>query len=87
VRRGPQDDAPVPAADAGDFDYTTRKINGAAMRGAAERKALWQKLAAVMGTPTATDAAAAARRAQPQAVDGLLDPTLNSPRSLNNFNT
>jgi len=31
------------AADAGDFDYTTRRVNGAAMRGAEERKALWQK--------------------------------------------
>ena len=34
------------AADAGDFDYTTRRVNGKAMRGAAERKALWQKLVA-----------------------------------------
>jgi putative chitinase len=32
------------AADAGDFDYTTRRINGPAMEGAAARKALWQKL-------------------------------------------
>lgn len=32
------------AADEGDFDYTTRRVNGSAMRGAAERKALWQKL-------------------------------------------
>jgi putative chitinase len=34
------------AADAGDFDYTTRRVNGSAMQGAAERKALWQKLVA-----------------------------------------
>jgi putative chitinase len=34
------------AADEGDFDYTTRRVNGAAMRGAADRKALWQKLVA-----------------------------------------
>jgi putative chitinase len=34
------------AADEGDFDYTTRKVNGSAMRGAAERKVLWQKLVA-----------------------------------------
>lgn len=32
------------AADEDDFDYTTRKINGPAMRGAAERKVLWKKL-------------------------------------------
>lgn len=31
------------AADAGDFDYTTRRINGSAMRGADERRALWVK--------------------------------------------
>lgn len=34
------------AADAGDFDFTTRKVNGSAMLGAADRKALWQKLTA-----------------------------------------
>lgn len=34
------------AADAGDFDYTTKAINGHAMEGAAERNALWQKLQA-----------------------------------------
>ncbi len=37
------------AADNGDFDYTTRRVNGAAMRGAAERKELWQKLVAQLG--------------------------------------
>lgn len=34
------------AADAGDFDFTTRKVNGAAMLGADERRVLWQKLTA-----------------------------------------
>jgi putative chitinase len=62
------------AADAGDFDYTTRRINGTAMRGAAERKALWQKIVAVMGAPNLVDAAAAARRAQPAVLDGVDDP-------------
>lgn len=37
------------AADAGDFDYTTRRVNGSAMRGAAERKDLWSKLVAQLG--------------------------------------
>lgn len=32
------------AADAGDFDHTTKRINGSAMEGAKERKELWQKL-------------------------------------------
>lgn len=34
------------AADAGDFDYTTKRVNGAAMQGADERRVLWQKLTA-----------------------------------------
>lgn len=75
------------AADAGDFDYTTRAINGEQMRGAAERKALWQKLLVQMGAPTPLQAAVAARRSVPIPVDGLADPTLNSPRSVNAFNT
>ncbi len=32
------------AADAGDFDYTTKAVNGPAMLGAAERRALWEAL-------------------------------------------
>lgn len=75
------------AADAGDFDYTTRRINGSAMSGAAERKALWQKLVLQMATPGAQVAAETARRAIPVPLDGLADPTFNSQRSLNNFNT
>lgn len=35
------------AADEGDFDYTTRRVNGAAMEAAKERRALWQKLVAL----------------------------------------
>lgn len=75
------------AADAGDFDHTTAAINGTAMEGAAERRALWQLLVVQLGAPTAVQAAAAVRRAVPQAIDGLMDPTFNSPRSANNFNT
>lgn len=75
------------AADAGDFDYTTKRVNGSAMRGAEERKALWQALLKVMNTPTPLINAVTNRRAQPVAIDGLADPTFNSPRSLNNFNT
>lgn len=75
------------AADAGDFEHTTRAINGEAMQGADERRALWQKLIAQLYAPSAQETAVAARRAAPQVVDGLLDPTLNSQRSANNFNT
>ncbi|MDE2467402.1 MAG: hypothetical protein KGL35_01300, partial [Bradyrhizobium sp.] len=35
------------AADEGDFDYTTRRVNGSAMEAAKERRALWQKLVAL----------------------------------------
>lgn len=62
------------AADDGNFDYTTRRINGAAMRGADERRALWQKLVQVMGTTPALQAAVAARRAVPPVLDGKSDP-------------
>jgi putative chitinase len=75
------------AADAGDFDYTTRRINGAGMRGADERKALWQKLVVTMNVPTPVQAAIAARQMTPAVIDGLADPALNSQRSLNNYNT
>ena len=75
------------AADEGDFAYTTRRINGSAMEGAADREALWHALVAAMGAPTAVEVAVAARRAVPVPIDGVADPTLNSPRSLNNFNT
>lgn len=75
------------AADAGDFDYTTRRINGPGMSGAAERKKLWQALVVQMGAPTAQAVAVATRRAIPPVLDGLSDPTLNSQRSLNQFNT
>lgn len=37
------------AADAGDFDHTTRAINGTAMKGADERRKLWQAFAAQLG--------------------------------------
>lgn len=37
------------AADEGDFDYTTRRVNGAAMRDADKRKDLWHKLRNVLG--------------------------------------
>ncbi len=43
------------AADAGDFDYTTKRVNGSAMLGKDERKALWQKIVAVMKLPTAAN--------------------------------
>lgn len=65
------------AADAGDFDHTTRRVNGSAMRGAAERKALWQKLVTVLGVPSPQTVAVAARRAAPVPADGLLDPKHN----------
>lgn len=62
------------AADAGDFDYTTKRVNGAAMEGATERKALWTKLLAVMGTPTPVQVAQAARQAVTPPADGVMTP-------------
>ena len=62
------------AADAGDFDYTTKRINGNAMRGAAERKALWQKLVTVLGTATPQQVAVAARQAVTPPADGWMTP-------------
>lgn len=63
------------AADAGDFDYTTRRVNGSAMRGADERKALWVKLVDQLGMPTPAVAAADARRAATVPVaDGIMTP-------------
>lgn len=63
------------AADAGDFDYTTKRINGSAMEGAAERRELWQKLQVALGTPPAPIAAADARRAATvPAADGVMTP-------------
>lgn len=32
------------AADAGDFDYTTERVNGKAMRGAKERREIWENI-------------------------------------------
>ncbi|HEV2178325.1 MAG TPA: glycoside hydrolase family 19 protein [Stellaceae bacterium] len=66
------------AADAGDFDYTTRRVNGPAMEGAAERKALWQKLVVQLDVPTPVAAAAIARRAATVPVmDGVMTPGMN----------
>lgn len=75
------------AADAGDFDHTTLAINGRAMEGANERRKLWQGLVVQLGAPTPLQVAVAARRAIPVPMDGLANPELNSPRSLNNYNT
>lgn len=65
------------AADAGDFDYTTKRINGPGMQGAAERKALWQKLLAVMQLPTPVQAAQAVRQAITPPADGVMTPGRN----------
>lgn len=62
------------AADAGDFDYTTRRINGSAMHAADERRALWEKLKVVLNTPSKLSVAVAERRAAPVARDGLMTP-------------
>lgn len=62
------------AADEGDFDYTTRKVNGAAMEGATERKALYTKLLAVMGAPTPVQAAQALRQVTTPPADGVMTP-------------
>lgn len=65
------------AADEGDFDYTTKKINGQMMLGHVARKVLWQKLQTVLMTPSVQAAAEAARRALPVPVDGMDDPGAN----------
>jgi putative chitinase len=65
------------AADAVDFDYTTRRINGSAMLGKDERRALWQKLVVVLGAISPQAAAEAARRAVPPVIDGVMDPAAN----------
>lgn len=63
------------AADAGDFDHTTRCVSGRAMEGAAARRALWEKLKVVVGAPTPAAAAAAARRATTVIkADGVMTP-------------
>lgn len=62
------------AADAGDFDYTTRRVNGPAMEGAIDRKKLWQAIRAAMGTPTPLQAAQAVRLATPGVADGVMTP-------------
>lgn len=75
------------AADEGDFDYTTRVINGPAMEGNEDRKKLYDALLKQFGALTALEVAVAARRALPADTTGLANPELNSQRSLNNFNT
>jgi putative chitinase len=65
------------AADHGDFDYTTRRINGPAMEGAAERREFWHKLVAVMGTPTPVQAAIATRQVTAPVLDGVMTPGNN----------
>lgn len=65
------------AADAGDFDYTTRRVNGSAMEGAEQRRALWQKVLAALTNPTGQAVAVATRRAVPVPVDGVMDPQCN----------
>jgi putative chitinase len=62
------------AADAGDFDYTTRRINGPAMKGSDERRKYWHAVLEAMGQPDPTAAAAAARRALGTPLDGVDDP-------------
>ena len=62
------------AADAGDFDYTTKRVNGSAMRGADERRQLWQKLVAQLNTPDALAVTVAARRAITPPADGVATP-------------
>lgn len=62
------------AADAGDFDYTTKAINGPAMLGADARRVLWQTLTQVMANPDAVAVASAARRAITPPADGIMTP-------------
>lgn len=65
------------AADAGDFDYTTRRVNGPAMEGKDERRAFYQKLLVAFDAPTAPQAAIAARQLQAPVMDGVMTPGMN----------
>lgn len=62
------------AADHDDIDYCTRMVNGAAMEGAQERKALYVSLLAAMSSPTPVQAAQAARLAVTPPADGVMTP-------------
>lgn len=62
------------AADNGDFDYTTKAINGPAMRGREARRVLWETLVKVMNTPSALALTSAARRAITPPADGVMTP-------------
>jgi putative chitinase len=62
------------AADAGDFDYTTRRVNGAAMEGSAERQKLWLGILSVLGALTPVQAAQKARQAMTPPKDGVMTP-------------
>lgn len=62
------------AADQGDIDYCTRKVNGPAMLGAKERKAFYAQLLAAMKSSTPVQAAQAARLATPVKADGVMTP-------------
>jgi putative chitinase len=84
------------AADAGDFDYTTRKINDAAMLGAAERRQLWANLIAqnvdsAVIVPRADIPAPPTTRGQapgpvaPGTVDGIMDPDYRKFSDANPF--
>lgn len=64
------------AADAGDFDHTTRAINPG-MAGADVRRGYWEKLLAVIGSATPEAAAAQVRRDNTVPVlDGVMTPGL-----------
>jgi putative chitinase len=65
------------AADAGDFDYCTRRINGPAMEGRKERTEFWLALKGLLGKPTPAELAVAARRSVPQTLDGVMTPGMN----------
>jgi putative chitinase len=62
------------AADAGDFDYTTRRVNGSAMEGSAERQKLWLGILGVLGQLTPVQAAQKARLATTPPKDGVMTP-------------
>jgi putative chitinase len=66
------------AADAGDFDYTTKRINGSAMEGADARRELWVKLQVAMNALPPEQIAALARRATPVVADGVMTPGFNA---------
>lgn len=71
------------AADAGDFDYTTKRVNGKAMEGADERRKFWEALKIQLSVlPPAVAAAQLRRDTTVPVLDGVMTPGSNRQLSM-----